>query len=140
MKEYREITLQAIPENAGLLTEFIEGELEKAGVPFGVVAKIDVAIDEIFANIASYSYAPGTGDVTVRVGFQSGPAAVEITFLDSGVAFDPLAKPDPDVTLSAEERSVGGLGIFLVKKIMDETLYERVDGKNSLTIKKRLEE
>ena len=100
--------------------------------------QIDVAIDELFVNIAHYAYAPGTGEATVRVGFDEAARLVSLTFIDSGVPYNPLEKEDPDVTLSAEERAVGGLGIFMVKKIMDGMAYERIDGRNVLTIQKRI--
>ena len=96
-----------------------------------------MAADEIVTNISMYAYAPGTGDFTVNFAFDGEERAAEITFVDEGVPFDPLAKDDPDVTLSAEERQIGGLGIFLVKKTMDDMTYRREDGKNILTIRKK---
>ena len=97
----------------------------------------DIAIDEIFGNIASYAYAPGTGKVTVQIRVDDKARAVRITFIDSGVPYNPLAKEDPNVKLSAEERKIGGLGIFLVKKSMDDMIYEYKDGKNRLTLVKK---
>ena len=98
--------------------------------------QIDVAIDELFGNIAHYAYQQKVGAATVQVETEDAPPAVTITFIDSGVPYDPLKKEDPDVTLSAGERSAGGLGIFLVKKTMDDILYEYKDGKNILKIRK----
>ena len=98
--------------------------------------QIDIAAEEIFVNIAHYAYTPGTGEATICVELYQDPSAIEITFIDQGVPYDPLAKPDPDVTLSAKERKIGGLGIFMVKKSMDEVRYEYLDGCNVLTIKK----
>ena len=89
-------------------------------------------------NIAQYAYAPKTGQATIRVGTEKDPAAVSITFIDRGVPYDPLAKPDPDVMLSAQDRQIGGLGIFMVKKSMSSMAYEYRDGQNVLTIKKLL--
>ena len=100
--------------------------------------QIDIAIDELFSNIARYAYNPDVGPATVRVEVQENPMAVVITFIDKGVPYDPLKKEDPDVTLSAEERDIGGLGIYMVKKSMDEVLYEYRDGQNILKIKKKL--
>ncbi len=94
-----------------------------------------VAVDEIFSNIARYAYNPETGGATVRVAVGED---VTIEFEDSGVAYDPLAADDPDVTLSAEEREIGGLGLFMVKKMMDAVKYRRDGNKNILTIKKKL--
>ena len=98
--------------------------------------QIEVAVEELFVNIAHYAYAPDTGSATIRTEITAGTA--EITFIDSGVQYDPLAKPDPDVSLPASERQVGGLGIFMVKKSMDDMRYEYRDGKNILTIVKKL--
>ena len=100
--------------------------------------QIDLAVEEIFVNIASYAYAPGTGDAVVRCEILDDPAAVEIEFEDTGTPYNPLEKEDPDVTLSAEERSIGGLGVFLVKKLMNDVRYEYRDGANVLTVRKLL--
>ena len=100
--------------------------------------QIEIAVEEIFINIASYAYAPDKGMATVRVEVSGDPVAVTITFVDHGVPYDPLAKEDPDVTLSAEERGIGGLGIFMTKKLMDDVAYEYKDGKNTLTLKKQI--
>ena len=99
--------------------------------------QIDIAVEELYVNIASYAYAPATGPATLQVELEEGGVAA-ITFIDEGVPYDPLAKPDPDVTLSAEERQIGGLGIFMVKKSMDSMDYARRDGKNMLRIRKKL--
>ena len=102
-----------------------------------VLAARQVAAEEIFVNIALYAYAPETGraDITFDVNKEKKEAV--ITFRDKGVAFNPLEKQDPDVTQSAEERQIGGLGIYIVKKTMDEVKYERTDGENVLTIRKK---
>ena len=100
--------------------------------------QIEVAAEEIFINIASYAYAPDKGRATVRVEVSPDPVTVTITFIDQGMPYDPLAKEDPDVTLKAEDRPVGGLGIFMVKKTMDDVTYEYKDGKNILRIKKNI--
>ena len=99
--------------------------------------QIDIAIDELFGNIAHYAYNPDVGPATVQVEVTEEPLAVIITFIDQGVPYDPLAKADPDVNLSLEEREAGGLGIFMVKKTMDEISYEYRDGQNILKIKKK---
>ncbi|MBQ9511168.1 MAG: SpoIIE family protein phosphatase [Clostridia bacterium] len=132
----KEITLDATVENITTVTEFIDAELEAIDCPMKAQMQIDVAIDELFGNIAQYAYAPGTGKATVR--FETGREQknVTITFIDEGKQYDPLAKEDPDTTLSAEERKIGGLGVFLVKKTMDDVKYRYKDGKNILKIKK----
>lgn len=100
--------------------------------------QIDIAIDELFGNIAHYAYNPDIGSATVRVEVKENPLAVIVTFIDHGVQYDPLATEDPDTTLSTEERKIGGLGIYIVKKSMDEITYEYKDGQNILTIKKNI--
>ena len=132
----KEITLEATVENIAAVTEFADGVLEGLGCPAKARAQLDVAIDELFSNIARYAYAPGTGSVTVRVEALEGPRAVEFTFIDSGVPYDPLAREDPNTGLPLEEREAGGLGIFIVKKTMDAMSYEYANGQNILRIKK----
>ena len=100
--------------------------------------QIGVAVEEIFVNIANYAYHPDKGTATVRVEVSGAPVCVTITFVDHGVPYDPLAKDDPDVTLSADAREIGGLGIFMTKRIMDDVAYEYKDGQNILTLKKNL--
>ena len=134
----KELTVEAIVENIAPVTAFVDEQLEALNCPFKAKTQIDVAIDELFSNISYYAYRPDTGPATVRVEVQKDPMAVIITFIDHGVPYDPLAREDPDVTLSAEERAVGGLGIFLVKKTMDDIRYEYRDGQNILTIVKHI--
>ena len=100
--------------------------------------QIEVAAEEIFVNIASYAYAPGKGRATIRVEVSDDPVTVCLTFIDQGMPYDPLSMKDPDVSLPAEDRPVGGLGVFMVKKTMDDVTYEYKDGKNILRMKKNL--
>ena len=132
------ITLPATVENIGKITAFVEGRMEEKDCPLKQIMQVSMAVDEVMANVAMYAYAPGTGDVTVAVDFDDGSRTVSITFIDRGVAFDPLAKEDPDVTLPAEQRKIGGLGIFLVKKTMDDVAYRREGDKNVLCIQKKV--
>ena len=132
----KEITLDATVDNIEKVTEFVNEQLEECGCPMKIQMQIDIAIDELFSNIAHYAYHPEVGPATVRVEVLKEQPAVVITFLDNGVPYDPLKKEDPDVTLSAQERTTGGLGIFLVKKSMDDILYEYKDGQNILKIRK----
>ena len=131
-----ELTVAATTENLAAVTEFIDAQLEQADCPMKAQMQIDMAVEEIFVNIAHYAYAPDTGDATVCVELSEEPRAVRITFLDRGTPYDPLRKEDPDVTASAEERKIGGLGIYLVKKTMDDVQYLYRDGQNILTIQK----
>ena len=134
----KELTLAATVENIEVVTDFVNEELEAFDCPMKAQMQIDIAIDELFGNIAQYAYSPEVGEATVRVELMEDPRAAVITFIDKGVPYDPLAKSDPDTTLSAEERAVGGLGIFMVKKTMDEITYEYKDGQNILAIRKSL--
>ena len=138
MNERNEMTVEATLENIPSVTAFVDERLEALDCPMKAQMQIDVAIDELFSNIARYAYDPVTGPATVRVDVDQEPLAVRITFIDHGKPYDPLAKADPDVTLSAEARQIGGLGIFMVKKTMDDVRYEYKDGQNILTVEKRL--
>ncbi|MBQ2377319.1 MAG: ATP-binding protein [Clostridia bacterium] len=134
----KELTIAATVENIEAVTNFVNEQLEALDCPMKAQMQIDIAIDELFGNIAHYAYKPGVGDATVRVETGEDPLAVVITFIDKGVPYDPLAKDDPDTTLSAEERDIGGLGIYMVKKTMDDITYEYKDGQNILKIKKHI--
>ena len=122
-------TLEQLPQ----ATDFFEGILAEAGASMKVIAQVNVAVDEIFSNIARYSGATG-----VVLGCLLKDGKVTLRFSDNGRPYDPTEKPDPDTTQSAEEREVGGLGIFMVKKLMDEVTYEYADGSNILTLVKSL--
>ena len=134
----KELTVEAKTTNIEAVTNFVNEQLEALDCPMKAQMQIDIAIDELFGNIAHYAYNPEIGKATVRVEVIEDPLAVTITFIDNGVPYDPLAKADPDTTLSAEEREIGGLGIYMVKKSMDEITYEYKDGQNILTIKKKI--
>ena len=133
-----ELDLEASVDQLQRVIDFVNAHLDAAGCPQASKMKMELAVEEIFVNIASYAYAPEKGYATVRVEVSGDPVAVTITFIDRGVPYDPLKKEDPDVTLSASERKIGGLGIFLTKKIMDDVSYEYKDGQNILTLKKTL--
>lgn len=134
----KELTINAAVENIREVTAFVDGQLEELGCPMKAQMQIDIAIDELFGNIAHYAYHPGDGPATVRVEVCQDPLSVCVTFIDQGMPYDPLAKDDPDVTLAAQEREIGGLGIYMVKKSMDEITYEYKDGRNILKIKKEI--
>lgn len=133
-----EMTIRARVDQLEKVLAFVDAELERMDCPMRTQLQIDVAVEEAYVNIAHYAYTPGEGDATLRVEPAEEPGAVEITLEDRGVPYDPLAKPDPDVTLPAEERQIGGLGIYMVKKSMDRMTYEYRDGKNILKLMKRL--
>ncbi len=131
-----ELEIEAVKENLSDVQDYVTGYLEQVNCPKKQIMQISVAVEEIFVNISSYAYAPEIGRVIVRIEISQQPLTVSITFIDHGVQYDPLKKADPDVTLSAENRDIGGLGIFMTKQIMDDISYEYVDGKNILTLKK----
>jgi anti-sigma regulatory factor (Ser/Thr protein kinase) len=134
----KELNITATIENIETVTAFVNEQLEAYDCPMKAQMQIDIAIDELFGNIAHYAYNPEVGNATVRVEVVEDPLAVIITFIDNGIPYDPLAKEDPNIKLSAEERQIGGLGIYMVKKTMDDITYEYKDGKNILSIKKHL--
>ena len=135
-----EITVKALVDNLGTVTDFVDDFLDSCDCPMKVQMQIDIAIDEIFSNICHYAYGDSVGEATIRVEFEDASAckAIALTFIDEGVPYNPLEKEDPDTTLSAEDRKIGGLGIYMVKKNMDEMEYEYSDGKNILSMKKYL--
>ncbi|WP_251498599.1 ATP-binding protein [Otoolea muris] len=134
----KELTIDATIENITQVTAFVDEQLEALDCPLKAQMQIDIAIDELFGNIAHYAYNPEIGPATVRVEVLQDPLAVVVSFIDNGIPYDPLAKEDPDVALSAEDREIGGLGIYMVKKSMDEITYEYKDGQNILRIKKAI--
>ncbi len=134
----KELNISATVENIPVVTAFVDEQLEALNCPLKAQMQIDIAIDELFGNIAQYAYNPDIGSATVRVEVSEDPLAVIITFIDGGIPYDPLKADDPDITLSAEDRPLGGLGIYMVKKSMDAIIYEHRDGKNILSIKKAL--
>ena len=138
-KEEDQITVSAEVNQVKAVTRFVNARLERLGCSEKTRIQTDVAVDEIFSNIAHYAYAPETGTVTIRVEVEEEPLRVAITFIDHGVPFNPLKAEQPDTTkLSKAERPIGGLGLFMVRKIMDDISYEYKDGQNILTIRKKL--
>ena len=120
------------------VTDFINAELEAHDVPMKTIMQIDIAVEEIFVNIAHYAYHPEVGTAAVTVAVLDAPPCVEIRLTDRGKPYDPLQREDPDVTLGVEDRQIGGLGVYMVKKSMDEVTYAYEDGQNILTIRKLL--
>ncbi|MCR5795843.1 MAG: anti-sigma factor antagonist [Solobacterium sp.] len=136
--EANELEIEAKDENIPEMMAFIEEHLEVTDCPQRELSQISLAAEEVFTNIAHYAYAPETGNAVLRIEVTEDPVTVTLTFIDNGVQYDPLVRREPDVNLSAEEREVGGLGIFLVKKTMDDVNYEYKDGQNILSLKKKL--
>ena len=134
----KEITVDAMIENMNTVTAFVDDFLDQIACPMKSRIQINIVIDEIFGNICHYAYKDSVGAVTVRVESGNTPKAVFLTFTDNGIPYNPLDTEDPDITLSSEERKIGGLGIYLVKKNMDEMKYEYVNQQNILWMEKRL--
>ena len=134
-KEYLEKTFPCELDQLSNVQGFIDAELEKADCPVKVQFQIDLAVEELFVNVVHYAYADHNGFCHVQLDIKDGYAKIRL--IDDGKRFDPTAKEDPDTNLSAEERGIGGLGIFITKKTMDEFSYEYVDNQNIVTILKK---
>lgn len=134
----RELTIDAAEENLAVVQEFVEDIIAATDCPMKTQMLIGVAVEEIFINIASYAYTPKIGKVEITAELQETPPALVLTFRDSGIPYDPVAKEDPNLHIPVEERELGGLGIYMTKQFMDEVLYEYREGNNILTLKKFL--
>ncbi|SFB97406.1 ATP-binding protein [Butyrivibrio sp. YAB3001] len=133
-----EMTIEAEVQNLEKVIAFVEQNTEELDIPPKTQMQISLAVEEVFVNVANYAYAPEKGNVTLNVDVSHDPDKVVITFIDSGIPYNPLEKEDPDVTLPSEERKIGGLGIFLTKKVMGEVTYENKDGNNILKLVKNI--
>jgi len=131
----KKLELEASLENLNKALAFINTELEQHECPQEIQGKIEIAVEEIFVNIASYAYSPGNGDLVI---FISVTDNIKIKFEDTGKPYNPLAKPEPDLNKPLMERDIGGLGVFLVKKLMDKVEYNRVGDKNVLVMIKEI--
>ena len=136
----KEMEIDAILENFEAVQAFVDEELERLECPMATQIQIDIAVEEVFVNIAHYAYNPEVGKATIRVEIIDDPLSIVMTFMDNGIPYDPLAKEDPDVTLPPEERKIGGLGVYMVKESMDDVKYEYRNGQNILTIRKSITE
>ena len=135
------MTYQTFPAKVEALSDvlgFVDRTLESYECPMKIQTAICVAIEEVFVNVAHYAYGDGEGDMTLGIGFDEESRNITFRMSDKGTPFDPLKKPDPDITLSAEEREIGGLGIFITKKTMDTVSYAYENGENILTMIKKI--
>ena len=132
------LTVPAKVDSLDAINGFVDEKLEACGCPRRIQLQIQLAVEEIFVNIASYAYHPKDGEAEVRCEVLEDPLRVVIQFLDSGVPFDPLAREDADTSEEGLMSREGGLGILLVKETMDEVEYSYENGKNILTILKKL--
>ncbi|MBQ7678345.1 MAG: SpoIIE family protein phosphatase [Butyrivibrio sp.] len=135
----KELQLEARIDNIPQVLAFVDKHLMAHGCSDELKLNIDVAVEEWFTNISNYAYQPETGMATIRVEMEENPSTIDITFMDGGKQFDPLAKSDPDKEQLAEDLPIGGLGIYMIKNSMDEMSYRYENGKNIVSIKKKLE-
>ena len=131
-------TFPAKTESLNEVLRFVEETLESFECPMKIQTAICVAIEEVFVNVAHYAYPESVGDMTLHIGFDEVSRTITFRMTDKGIPFDPLKKPDPDITLSAEDREIGGLGIFIAKKTMDSLSYSYENGENVLTMIKKI--
>ena len=134
-----QLDILAVKDNLPQVLEFVGAALNEIGCGHKPRFQIENAVEEVFVNIASYAYDPEVGPATIRVETSKDPLSVTMSFIDHGKPYDPLAKPDVKLDRPMKERKKGGLGIFMVKKSMDDVSYEYKDGKNILTFTKNIE-
>ena len=133
-----ELEIDAKLSNLEEVLDFVNRHLKKVNCPEKTRIQVDIAVEEICVNIAHYAYNPEVGKATIRVELSEKPLTISLTFMDNGKPYDPLSRKDPDVTLNSEQRQIGGLGIYMVKKSMDDIQYSYKNGTNMLTFKKKL--
>ena len=132
------LTVPAEINQLPAVISFVEEQLEGSGCSVKTSVQISVAVEELFVNIAHYAYPGKKGEATICITVDLEKRVLEIEFRDDGIPFDPLARPDPNTSLSAEARRIGGLGIFMAKKNLDEMVYTRENGQNILTVRKKI--
>ena len=127
-----ERTFPATDDQLPEILSLVEEEMDKADFSMKAIMQTTISVEEVFVNIAHYAYPDGQDNMQLIIDVDD--EKLSIRFIDHGIPFDPLAKDDPDISLSAEERGIGGLGIFMVKKYMDSVSYSREDGNNIFTM------
>ena len=132
------LEMEAKIDHLSKVLAFVDALLEEHGCSMKTQMQVDVAIEEIFVNVASYAYGGRSGPVTISCHVEGDKPVLSVSFTDEGIPYNPLEKPDPDTSLPLDQRDIGGLGIYMVKKSMDDMKYEYKDGKNILTISKAL--
>lgn len=132
----KELTIPAVNEKLDEVQDFVRVFLQEAGFQSKQIMQVNIAVEEIYINIASYAYRPEIGLATIRCINNVDRAVVE--FMDSGKRYNPLERPEPDISKALTERDIGGLGVFMVKKLMDNISYRYENGKNILIIEKKI--
>ena len=130
--------LEAVPENFAAAQKQVRAFLEPCSCSMRTLLELDMLVEEIFINIANYAYPDGTGTAAIDLALNDKKDAITITFRDSGIPYNPLEKPSPDLSSPASARQIGGLGIFLVQKYADQLSYVYEDGENRLSLRKVL--
>lgn len=138
-KDIKSMTLPAIRANQEIMSDAIMDMLCAHDCPAKTISEVMVAFDELISNIVNYAYKDGQGDMRIDFSIGGEVPTLTLDFIDKGIPFDPLKKPDPDITLSVEDREIGNLGIFMVKQMMTSIEYERVGDENHLRITKMFE-
>ena len=133
------LKLQANDDTLYTVLDAIEAHLDENECPNDVKTRILIAVEEIYVNIAHYAYGGNEGEAQVQMDVSQDPRCCQVVFRDKGIPYNPLEKEDPDISLSAGEREIGGLGIYMVKQYMDKVEYRYEEGYNILTIEKRLD-
>ena len=133
-----EISVSAKLSNIPIVTGFVNKQLRACGCPKRIKTQINITVDEIFCNIVRYAFPSGDGTVTAKMDVSGQPLTMTLIFIDQGRPYNPLNAPLPDTSLKARQRKIGGLGIYMVKNLMDEIIYDNQDGKNILTIRKQI--
>ena len=134
----RELTTEAVTENLQSVMDFVNDSLSDKGCSAKTLYQMELVLEEIFINIASYAYEGDERPVVLSIDFEEEPLAAVVTFKDKGAPYNPLSRDDPNLALKLENREIGGLGIFLVKKNVDAIWYEHVNGENVLSFRKIL--
>ena len=139
MENKKAITVEASMEYLDKVTSFVEAFLEDYACPIKIAMKILLCVEELYANFVNYAYGSKDGNCTIELEGKAYETENEVCICmrDQGVPFDPFAKEDPDITLSVDEREIGGLGIYMVKNIMDTVSYEYKQQENIVTITKK---
>lgn len=132
----KKMEISALSENTYKVIDFIDNELSEYGCDIKTTMQIELAVEEVFVNIANYAYAPKTGNAEIAVEVSENPKKIIIEFRDSGKQYNPLETQEADVTLPPEKRKIGGLGIFLIKKNIDNIYYQYKNSQNILTLEK----
>ncbi len=140
MEKKRIIELDAKIDSLSVVLTFVEDLLSEFGCPQSVITEMDIAVEEIYVNIASYAYEGQEGKARIEAEIINDDNAIRVVLTDWGIPYNPLEKTDPDITLSAMERAIGGLGIYMVKQSMDNVEYFRKDDTNNLVLEKSFSE